>query len=334
MHLDDSSLPEFLESLELRAPGEVVAMLSAGDGNINYVRRVQVGDRRLVVKQARDALERFPEYRVTTDRILFERRYGEVVAELAPQVAGVLPGVIRFDLESRVLILEDLGEGPRLDHELEAGRVPEDALHALGRFLGAVHSATAPVAKALAAEFANDEMRSLHGEHIFTLPYEAGNPFALSPTLFAVSTTLLSEPLRERIAALRTGYYESRGALVHADPQPGNVLLQGAQPRLIDAEIAHVGDPAFDLGTALAHLEIRVPLTSDPGALRAGAKALAAGYTSAGGSEADAERARAYAGVEILRRTLGAARLDCVADDDSATAALDHARVLIDSVHP
>ena len=42
--------------------------------------------------------------------------------------------------------------------------------------------------------------------------------------------------------------------LVHADVQGGNILLTAEGPKLLDAEIAHVGDPAFDIGTLMAHV--------------------------------------------------------------------------------
>ena len=59
-----------------------VSVEPAGDGNINWVRRVRVPDgRSIVVKQARGALERFPEYSVDPVRMVFEARYFEIVRE-------------------------------------------------------------------------------------------------------------------------------------------------------------------------------------------------------------------------------------------------------------
>ena len=321
VRLDDRSIPAYLERIGLKAPHEPADVIGAGDGNINFVRRVRVGERSLVIKQARPSLERFPEYTVTTERIVFEQRYGEVVSDLAPEVANVLPEPLHFDPESRVLVMEDLGDGPRLDTELVAARVPLTALRTLGGFLGAVHCVTRPRAEQLAPRFGNDEMRALHGEHIFTLPYEP-NEFPISQGLRAEAhKRLASDSVRTRLRELRARYYDSREGLVHGDVQAGNVLLQDDRPRLLDAEIAHVGDPAFDLGTALAHLLVHAPLRS--GAYREGAEALLEGYRRAGGRSQDASRARAYAGVEIMRRSIGAARLGFLADDEAATQALD-----------
>ena len=326
MRLDDAKLPDYLEQIGLRRPDEPVAVIGVGDGNINFVRRIRIGaDRSLVVKQARAALERFPEYEVSTERIEFERRYGQVVRERAGDVADLLPQILHYDAAAKVLVMEDVGPGPRLDAELDEGRIPHDALRILGEYLGRVHAATADHAHELAGEFRNDEMRALHGEHIFTLPY-APNDFPISAELRAEAEKQLSrEGVRERIRALRIHYYEERRALVHADVQPGNVVLQRGRPRLLDAEIAHVGDPMFDLGTALAHLELRRPTAIDPGGIERGVQALLEGYRSRAAEYLDADRARQFAAVELMRRSIGAARLTCLSSDEAAARALSHA---------
>jgi 5-methylthioribose kinase len=329
MRLSDENLPEYLAGRGLLPQPADARVEPAGDGNINYVRRVRVtggpaAGTSWIVKQAREVLERFPEYRVTTERIVFERRYVACVAEHAPECALVLPGILAFDADSRVLVMEDLGS-ERLSDALDAGHVPDDALDALGAYLGGVHAATREAASRLAAQFANDEMRRLHGEHIFALPYEP-DAFPLEPAVRKAADRRLARPgVREAISELRARYYAEASALVHGDPQPGNVMLQRGKPRLIDAEIAHVGDPAFDLGTALAHLLICAaggPM-EDSSRWSRGAERLVEGYRRSGGRAEDVALARRYAGVEILRRTIGAARLPRVAGPAAAEAALE-----------
>jgi 5-methylthioribose kinase len=45
-----------------------------------------------------------------------------------------------------------------------------------------------------------------------------------------------------------------RLSLVHGDYSPKNVLVRGDELVLLDHEVIHFGDPAFDVGFALAHL--------------------------------------------------------------------------------
>lgn len=46
----------------------------------------------------------------------------------------------------------------------------------------------------------------------------------------------------------------NRHTLVHGDYSPKNVLVQGDRLMLLDFEVMHWGDPAFDVGFSMAHL--------------------------------------------------------------------------------
>lgn len=327
LRLTPENLEEYLRNRGLARAGEAVRVEPAGDGNINWVRRVRLGGggRSLIVKQARPALERFPEYQVTTARAVFEARYYEAVRPL--DAAGLCPKVLDFDEAERVLVLEDLGDVPRLDHALLRGGdagVAEAAGRALGAFLGAVHAGTAQRPD-LASRFENDEMRRLHGDHIFSLPFRE-NDFPLPPALRARAEVLWRDETAVALAdAAYRRYLTPTGVLVHADVQGGNVLLQPGRPRLLDAEIAHAGEAAFDVGILLAHL---VVADAARGAADRARPALAGTWSayveSRGRAQAPAfEDAIRFAGIEVLRRTLGAARLEAVADDAAGLRASD-----------
>lgn len=330
LRLDDDSLADYLRGIGLLQPGEEIQVGPAGDGNINWVRRATVTgpeSRSYVVKQARPALERFPEYQVSTDRIVYEARWLEVVRPFDDM--GLCPRVHAFDEANRVLVLEDLGEVERLDQALgkdpagsdEEGMARDEELgqvaEALGSFLGRVHRETA--GHPLKERFHNDDMRGLHGDHIFALPYGAEG-FPLPGALGAEAKRLRRDAaFRETARAAHARYLEPRGALVHGDVQAGNVLLPAQGPKLLDAEIAHVGDPAFDLGTLLAHLCVCAVARGEGERARPLLEVSARAYLDACGPRPGSDPAAAvrYAGLELLRRTLGAARLPEVEDPEA-----------------
>jgi 5-methylthioribose kinase len=324
--LDPENLGKYLERRGLIPSEAEPSCEPAGEGNINWVRRARLRDgASFVVKQARPALERFPEYEVTTERIVFEARYYEIVRPYDEQ--GVCPAVLDFDATDRVLVLEDLGPAPRLDHTLETGRDPAVARAAgqtLGRFLGAVHAATAGRA-GLSGRFANDDMRKLHGDHIFHLPFRE-NDFAVAPAIRERAEALWRD---EKTVALADeayrDYLSPEGALVHADVQGGNVLLANGRTRLLDAEIAHVGDEAFDVGILIAHLVVAAAARSEQAALRDAVATTLEAYTDARGGRHAAAHGRVFrhAGIELVRRTLGAARLAITAPEPSGLRVLD-----------
>ena len=334
LHLTEANLPEYLRKLGLFPEGTTVSVEPAGEGNINWVRRVQAdpGGPSWVVKQARPALERFPEYRVSTERAVFEARYSEVAAAFDER--GILVRIEHFDPVEKVLVLEDLGAAEPLSAALARGDRSDspvvDVASALGSFLGRVHRGTRD--PALARRFANDEMRRLHGDHIFLLPFR-GNDFPLSPALSARASRLRADAGRvARIDAAYARYQQPAGALVHADVQPDNVLLAERGPVLLDAEIAHVGDPAFDLGLLIAHLMLTAVARGEPAQSAAPVRAAWTTYRDAHGARdlARFEDVARYAGIEMLRRVIGAARVEAVTHDEAGLAVVDAGERLVD----
>ncbi len=324
--LSEEGIPAYLRELGLARAGEPVRVLAGGDGNINWVRRVAIGGaepRSLVLKQARPALERFPQYAAPTERLLCEARWFEIAR--AHDADGLCPRVLALDEANRVLALEDLSAAERLDAALARGADVASQMETLARFLARVHAATAGD-EALPARFANDAMRRLHGDHIFALPYQ-GEDFGLSPRLEAAAREACADAALVRAAErAHARYLAPQGALVHADVQAGNVLLvPGGGAKLLDAEIAHVGDAAFDLGTLLAHLAL-------PALARGGdARELIARVRRAYAAERDCDgellaRAGRYAGFELIRRTIGAARVAAVASDEAGLRVLAQGR--------
>ena len=308
--LDDENLLGYLERSGILPGADRVE--SMGEGNLNYVRRVRSADgATVVVKQARTGIEGIPDFPLSSARILFERRYEQVVRSLAPDSAEILPRILRFDEEARILVMEDVGSGRSLLEDLREGRSCRRAVGRLARFLADVHAASAARAEALQPQFANDEMRQLRGEQIFSLPRIASPMTGLHAD--AISEELADPVVHRQVAELRRAYYERSDALVHGDIKCANVLLQEGEPRLIDAEFAHVGDPAFDLGSGLAHLLLCMPDdAADEARMEMEAIWLEAYLERASGLGSGDElvaRARGYAGVDMIYHVLGPVRM-------------------------
>jgi 5-methylthioribose kinase len=320
--LTDGELPAYLQSIGILRAEDTVTVEPAGDGNINWVRRVRVNDERSwIIKQARPSLERFPQYQVSTERIVFEARYFETVRALDRET--VCPHIVYFDEPQRVLVVEDLGDAERLDRALARGADPRDAITRVAAFLGTVHASTRN--DGLSARFANNDMRRLHGDHIFQLPFK-DNDFPLAPPIRRRAEQIQGEQRLGRIAAgAYDRYLQSQRALVHADAQAGNILLTPTGPKLLDAEIAHVGDPAFDIGTLIAHVLLPAAAAGNAKRMEATLEGLWSAYANAHGAQdcppfADAAL---YAGIEMLRRTIGAARVTVVDAPEAALAVID-----------
>jgi 5-methylthioribose kinase len=327
LRLDELNLPTYLKDLGLVTHVENVEVLPAGSGNINWVRRAVASDigRSWVVKQARSTLEAFPEYSAPTQRIEFETRYFREVSHFDNE--RVCPRIEHFDSDNHVLVLEDLSDCHRMDDLLGSNRDVSASAARIGRFLGRIHDQTSDVD--LADQFQNRQMQRLHGDHIFWLPYRE-NDFPLSPAIAELAASIRNNAnIISIIDAAYRRYLEPKGSLIHADVQPTNVLIGESGPKLLDAEIAHVGDPAFDIGVWLAHLRLASIAGKSVDDVSSAWNAYTDAFTKAKPPQfRDVAR---YAGIEVLRRTLGAARAPGVERDECASRVLALGTYLVES---
>jgi S-methyl-5-thioribose kinase len=316
--LDERDLVAYLRGAGVLDPGVPARVEPAGRGNLNLVRRVRPAHGpSWIVKHAPPCVAGFPDFPLTSERIVFEWRYARILDELAPALAGFAPAVRHFDAAARVLVMEDLGAAPGLESRLAAGEAPLAALLRFGSLLAQVHASSAPRARELEPGFANHEMRRLDGEQMFRAPWTAEVP-GLPAELAAARDELRGDAgFQTRIAELAAEYARSREALVHGDAKAPNVLLQGDRPRLIDAEFAHVGDPAFDLGVALGHLLLHTASGEARRAREPAWTALLEGYRGAGAPDARLERALRYAGAVAIAHVVGPSRLHFARTQDA-----------------
>jgi 5-methylthioribose kinase len=203
-------------------------------------------------------------------------------------------------------------------------------LAALARFLGRVHRGTRNDPD-LIDRFANVAMQRLHGDHIFSLPF-LPNDFPLSTQIAERALRLRADgALRAHAERAYARYLTPTGALIHGDVQAGNILLPADGPKLLDAEISHVGDPAFDIGMLLAHVLIPAAAAGRASDAKPVVKSSWQAYAEAHGAAGlpDLTDALGYAGLELLRRTIGAARVAAVADDRAGLRVIDAGLALL-----
>jgi len=120
---------------------------------------------------------------------------------------------------------------------LLAGRLQPGHVEQFGRLLGQIHRKSWEQATQIARLFAD---RSFF-ESLRLQPYYA---------FTAAHVCAARDFLNQLIGTTR----QQAVCLVHGDYSPKNILIYRDQLVLLDHEVIHFGDPAFDLGFSLAHL--------------------------------------------------------------------------------
>ncbi|MBI2302717.1 MAG: phosphotransferase [Armatimonadetes bacterium] len=249
-----------LRAAGLVAEGDEVAVEPLGGGVSNDVYAARVGERWFVLKRALAKLRVKEDWRSDVDRVHRE-------AACQRWLAGVLaPGevpAVRWECFERHAYVMDRAPLDCVNwrDEMLAGRVDPDAAARAGIMLGAIH----------AAGRVDVSMKECFGsKHVF-------DQLRLDPYLRTIAARhpALAEPVNHCLAQCLA----STETLVHGDYSPKNILLQPGRNVLLDHEVAHCGEPCFDLGFFFTHLCLKaLHVAAQRSALMVQVPAAWAGY--------------------------------------------------------
>ncbi len=292
-------------SLYLREAGwlgtheDLLNVEPAGEGNMNYTLRIRTSTRSFILKQSRPWVEKYPDITAPRDRALIEARFYRL-AGTVPVLAARMPKLLGTDDTARLLCLEDLGPARDFTSLYAGARLTTAELASLIEWLSVLHASFRYYNDK--PSLANREMRALNHMHIFVLP-------------------LASEPSSEfkrEVTRLGEEYLKQGDCLLHGDFFPGSWLQSLEGIRVIDPEFCFFGPPEFDLGVMLAHLTF-------------------AGYDmpelsrllSIYGAGIQERMVIQFAGVEIMRRLIGVARLPLTLDAQATARLLARSREMV-----
>ena len=235
--LSPDSLREYLiarEQLGVDAPVEVTELRG---GVSSVVLAATAPGLRVAVKQSLPRLRVTDEWLADQTRALTEVEALRLCGRLTPDD---VPRLLDVDEEALAFTIELAPAGWRPWKELLLAGVGESGIAArLGSVLARWHSSTR-VREGMSPRFLNLE------------PFDQ---LRLDPYY---RTTMARRPeLSDAIAPYLERLLSTRRCLVHGDYSPKNVLVGPEGQWVIDFEVAHRGDPAFDLAFMLNHLLLK-----------------------------------------------------------------------------
>ncbi len=255
----------------------------------------------LVVKLSRAMLRVPDEWPAKRERVLTEAAAIRLLGSITPKV---VPRVVDVDDEHLAFVME---QAPRSwvtwKQQLLAGTVDAQIAASLGETLGVWHAWTA----------GRDDVAAEFGD------YEAFDQLRVDPyyrttaeRVPAVAGTVLE------LADAMAGHHE---CLVHGDYSPKNVLV-GDGFWVLDFEVAHYGDPVFDLGFMLNHLFLKA--AHRPSAFndyRRAANAFLAGYEATSSPSLDDAYLAGHVAALMLARVVGKSPAEYLTGGEGARVA-------------
>lgn len=230
------ALRTYLQATGRAAPNENIRATVLTGGVSNRTVLVEFEDGRgWVLKQPLERLRVEAEWLSGVERVHHEALGLRWLARLTPP--GSVPGFVFEDHEQHILAMEAVPQ----PHEnwktrLLAGRLDVAHVDQFARLLASIHTGGFEHREEIAQEF---DDRTFF-ENLRLQPYYG---------YAAERVPEAAEFLSDLIATTRS----RRLTLVHGDYSPKNVLVSGNRLVLLDHEVIHFGDPAFDLGFSLCH---------------------------------------------------------------------------------
>ena len=335
MELNLATLPDYLRQrraeLRMFESEAELRIEEIGDGNLNTVYRVSdAADsaRSLVLKHAPPYIKILgPDYPLSTERLTFESRALDVYNRLA---SGAVPVQYDFNVDAAAIAMEDLRDAHVLRDILIAGTVDTAIAEQIGRFMGVVHSQTYvdnidnATAQNYRQQFANTTMQSITADYVFTFPFTEHETNFWTPGLEPDVQRLKTDTdFLRQVAHLKQIFLTAQQGVTHGDLHTGSVLVQDNVAKVIDAEFAFYGPVGFDLGLYWANYFLSYFSHQDAlrvqSALKTAVRHVWDTYTAEfttvdSGLKAQVlgnifQNAVGFAGLEILRRLIGAAHV-------------------------
>lgn len=288
--LTPSSVLPYLAARGIVGPGATAAELSGGVSNV--VLRIRDDTTDLIVKQSLPRLRVAEEWLAPQERTITE---AEAMRLAATVIDDGVPQIVLCDETVFVVAMEAApAEWSDWKTQLMAGRVSTAIAERVGAIIAAVHRATT------SESTLSPLLRETEPfEQLRLRPYyeHAGR---MKPEW----ATVLSE-LADELRA-------NRRCLVHGDLSPKNILAPteptSRRAWIIDFEVAHRGDPRFDLAFLLTHLTMKaVHLPEHARELDAAALAFIDSYGAGAGPSLAPDLAGAlrHVGALLLARVHG-----------------------------
>lgn len=231
------SLPRYLQSRGLIRAGESIRARELGGGVSNtvvMVERASAPDQPWVAKQALAKLRVQDEWLCGRERIL---READAIELLSPILGAALPRLVHLDPEAFLYVMTAAPAGSRSWKELlMAGHASAVVARKAGEKLALLMTAgrrRPDIARRFSDQTVFDQLR-------------------IDP--YYRTTAARHKDLREVFDSLIADSKSVRTSLVHGDFSPKNMLVRNGRIFLIDFEVVHWGDPAFDAAFLLNHL--------------------------------------------------------------------------------
>jgi 5-methylthioribose kinase len=257
--------PDVLDYVKEKAYMPADAALIAkeiGDGNLNYVYRVvdEKTGKSMIVKQAGVALRISAAMKVSTDRNRIESEILQIQWKYAP---GLVPQIYGYDTVMCACVMEDLSDHALMRYAMMRHetfpRFSEDISTYMVNTLLKTTDVTMEhkAKKDMVKRFINPELCEITEDLVLTEPYNDCNQrnIVFPPNAEFVKNELYEDKtLQLEVAKIKFAFMNDAQALIHGDLHTGSIFVKQDSTRVFDPEFAFYGPMGYDIGNLVANL--------------------------------------------------------------------------------
>jgi len=250
------------EKLDFFDADAKLSVKEIGDGNLNYVFRVKEEgtDKSVIVKQAGESLRISAEMKVSTDRNRIESEILQIQDKYAP---GLVPKIYKYDTTMCACAMEDLSDHELMRYALMNHKIFPRFADDVTTYLVNTLLKTSDVVmehkekKALVKSFINPELCEITEDLVLTEPYNDVNKRNL---VYEKNTDFVKEQLYDdkalhlEIAKIKFEFMNNAQALIHGDLHTGSIFVKPDSTRVFDPEFAFYGPMGYDIGNVVANM--------------------------------------------------------------------------------
>ena len=261
-HLREQDVVEYVKTKRIYfGPADELKCTEIGDGNINYVFRVEnvrTGES-VVIKHA-DATTRVTHKPISSTHSRIEAEALRLQASLAP---GFVPVLYRYDPVMCCLFMEDLTGYTTVRSRFCAHEICEGMAEAVTDFTSSLLMRTTDnilftVQKRRYAEmYTNPDQCEVTERLVYTEPYTDSQKsnVVFEPNLRFVERELYHDyDLHLEVAELKTEFKSNNQSLIHGDLHTESMMYNEGSFKFIDPEFSTYGPAGYDLGNVLGNL--------------------------------------------------------------------------------
>ncbi len=232
-----SQIRDILLDYQIIADDEPIEVTSLSGGVSSDIQLVRFGNQSIVFKQALEQLKVKDEWLANRERNHFEQAFFHYMDQVDP---NCVPKILLSNSAEGYFAMEYLEGYEMWKSELLKGHFIESRARQAAILLAGIH---------------NTGYKSKHWEKTFD---SSPNFFELRIDPYLLSTAEKHPTLASVFEEEARRLESHMETVVHGDYSPKNIMINSDRFILLDHEVAHFGDPAFDIAFMSTHLFLKL----------------------------------------------------------------------------